>query len=104
MINHKGDEVTQEFKSVFLNNAEQMQQKLGNGLCLAKWKQVSLHLPTGLNNSCYHPPLHPIPAELVADNPAVLHNTPFKKEQRRIMLRQERPAECSYCWALEDNG
>ena len=27
-------------------------------MCLAKWNQVSLHLPTGLTNSCYHPPLH----------------------------------------------
>jgi organic radical activating enzyme len=100
----KGDEVEQNFKSVFLTSAEHMKEALGTGLCLAKWKQVSLHLPTGLNNSCYHPPLHEIPAELLADNPAALHNTPHKKEQRRIMLRQERPTECSYCWAMEDNG
>lgn len=91
-------------KSVFLDSAEQMQQALGPAMCLAKWKQVSLHLPTGLNNSCYHPPLHEIPAELLADNPAALHNTPYKKEQRKIMLRQERPQECSYCWAMEDNN
>ena len=91
-------------KSDFLHSAEQMQQSLGPALCLAKWKQVSLHLPTGLNNSCYHPPLHPIPAELLVDNPGALHNTPHKKEQRKIMLRQERPQECGYCWAMEDNG
>jgi organic radical activating enzyme len=102
--NNKGDEVTKEFKSVFLNNAESMKEHLGPAMCLAKWKQVSLHLPTGLNNSCYHPPLHAIPAELLKDNPSALHNTPHKKEQRKIMLRQERPAECSYCWAMEDNG
>ena len=91
-------------KSDFLHSAEQMQQSLGPALCLAKWKQVSLHLPTGLNNSCYHPPLHPISAELLADNPSALHNTSYKKEQRKIMLRQERPAECSYCWNMEDNN
>lgn len=90
-------------KSTFLKNAEDMQKALGHALCLAKWKQVSLHLPTGLNNSCYHPPLHPIPAELLADNPGALHNTPYKKEQRKIMLKQQRPGECSYCWAMEDN-
>ena len=44
-----------------MNAAEQMQANLGPALCLAKWKQVSLHLPTGMNNSCYHPPLHRIP-------------------------------------------
>ena len=103
-MQNKGDEVTTEFKSVFLNNAESMKEHLGPVLCLAKWKQVSLHLPTGLNNSCYHPPLHPIPAELLKDNPSALHNTPYKKEQRKIMLKQERPGECSYCWAMEDNG
>jgi hypothetical protein len=91
-------------KSKFLTAAEQMKEALGEGLCLAKWKQVSLHLPTGLNNSCYHPPLHEIPAELLADNPGALHNTPHKKQQRRIMLQHERPTECSYCWAMEDNG
>jgi len=48
--------------------------------------------------------LHEIPAELLATTPSALHNTPYKKQQRRIMLRQERPQECSYCWAMEDNG
>jgi len=101
---NKGDEVTTEFKSQFLNNAEQMKAQLGPALCLAKWKQVSLHLPTGLNNSCYHPPLHPIPVELLATNPSALHNTPYKKQQRQIMLQQQRPSECNYCWTMEDNG
>ena len=103
-INNPGDEVGAEFKSKFLSSAEQMQQQLGPALCLAKWKQVSLHLTTGLNNSCYHPPLHQIPAELLANNPSALHNTPYKKEQRKIMLRNEQPSECGYCWAMEDHG
>ena len=91
-------------KSVFLNGAENMRDLLGEGLCLAKWKQVSLHLPTGLNNSCYHPPLHSIDADAVTLNSSALHNTTHKKEQRKIMLRQERPSECSYCWTQEDLG
>ena len=91
-------------KSDFMTAAEQMRHTLGEGLCLAKWKQVSLHLPTGLNNSCYHPPLHKIPVELLAGNPGALHNTPHKKTQRKIMLKHERPDECSYCWSAEDNG
>jgi len=103
-MNNPGDKVNKDFKSQFLSSAEEMADILGPGLCLAKWKQVSLHLTTGLNNSCYHPPLHPIDATLLADNPSALHNTPYKKEQRKIMLRNERPSECSYCWAMEDNG
>lgn len=103
-MNNKGDQVDKDFKSKFLSSAEQMKDLLGPSMCLAKWKQVSLHLPTGLNNSCYHPPLHEIPKDLLALNPSALHNTPYKKEQRKIMLKQERPTECGYCWAMEDNG
>jgi organic radical activating enzyme len=91
-------------KSDFMSSAETMKDQLGPSLCLAKWQQVSLHLPTGLNNSCYHPPLHPIDADAVKKNPAALHNTEHKKQQRVIMLRDERPSECSYCWTQEDLG
>ena len=100
---NKGDESV-DAKSKFLNSAEQMKEQLGPALCLAKWKQVSLHLTTGLNNSCYHPPLHPIDPATIKINPAALHNTEFKKTQRKIMLTQERPSECSYCWNMEDAG
>ena len=85
-------------------SAEFMRDNLGPALCLAKWQQVSLHLPTGLTNSCYHPPLHRIDAEPLKDNPGALHNTVYKKEQRKIMLRNEKPSECSYCWNIEQHG
>ena len=93
----KGDQ------SEFMTAAEDMKAKLGPSLCYAKWKQVSLHLPTGLNNSCYHPPLHKIPLDSLR-NPSALHNTEHKKQQRKLMLEGERPKECSYCWAIEDAG
>lgn len=91
-------------KSDFMASAEFMKDNLGPALCLAKWKQVSLHLPTGLNNSCYHPPLHKIDASVLKDNPGALHNTAHKKEQRVIMLKNEKPSECSYCWNIEAHG
>ena len=89
-----------EFKSA----AEQMREQLGPARCYAKWQQVSLHLTNGMTNSCYHPPLHEIDASLLEGNPGALHNTPYKKEQRKIMLRNERPSECQYCWTMEDLG
>ena len=91
-------------KSVFMSSAEEMKDKLGPALCLAKWQQVSLHLPTGLTNSCYHPPLHYIDPEPLSDNPGALHNTEYKKQQRVIMLKNEKPSECSYCWNIEKHG
>jgi hypothetical protein len=81
-----------------------MKENLGPALCLAKWKQVSLHLPTGLNNSCYHPPLHPIDPSVLSNDPGALHNTAHKKQQRVIMLQNQRPSECQYCWNMEDLG
>jgi organic radical activating enzyme len=100
---NKGDESVGT-QSRFLNSAEQMKQELGPALCLAKWKQVSLHLQTGLNNSCYHPPLHAIDPEAIAQDPGALHNTEHKKQQRVIMLQNEKPAECQYCWNMEAEG
>ena len=91
-------------KSQFMDAAEKMHGNLGPALCLAKWKQVSLHLPTGLNNSCYHPPLHRIPVEDLVNNPSELHNTDHKKQQRKLMLAGKRPEECQYCWNMEDLG
>jgi organic radical activating enzyme len=93
--------------SEYLNDAERAKAVLDTispSMCLAKWKQVSFHLPTGLNNSCYHPPLHKIDATEIKNNPSALHNTAQKKEQRRKMLAGERPSECSYCWNIEDTG
>jgi len=103
MIQNPGDE-TVDNKSRFLSAAEQMHSRLGPTLCLAKWKQVSLHLPTGLNNSCYHPPLHKISINEIKKNSSALHNTEFKKQQRRLMLQGQRPTECQYCWNMEDLG
>ena len=94
---NKGDESVDN-KSRFLSAAEQMQAQLGPALCLAKWKQVSLHLPTGLNNSCYHPPLHQIDEQPLVFHPSALHNTAHKKNMRKLMLAGEKPSECSYCW------
>jgi organic radical activating enzyme len=93
----KGDQ------SRFMSSAEQMKEDLGPALCLAKWKQVSLHLPTGLNNSCYHPPLHPISTDDLKRTGGI-HNTEHKKQQRMMMIRGEKPTECQYCWNMENLG
>ena len=107
VMQNKGDGVDENFKSDFLSDAERAQQKLDSvspSMCLAKWKQVSLHLTNGMNNSCYHPPLHRIDASKLEADPSALHNTDHKKQMRKQMLEGTRPEECSYCWAMEDNG
>jgi organic radical activating enzyme len=106
-VQNKGDEVTGEFKSKFLSDAEIMKKRLDSvspSLCLAKWKQVSLHLTTGHTNSCYHPPLHKIRPEDIQRSSSGIHNTEHKKQQRKLMLEGTRPGECQYCWNMEDNN
>ena len=70
--------------------------------CSAKWKQVTLHLQSGLTHSCHHPTPHIIPVDEITVTPSALHNTKFKKEQRKMMKEGQRPPECNYCWGVED--
>lgn len=72
--------------------------------CAAKWQQVTIHLQTGHTHSCHHPTAHKIPLSEIKDNPSALHNTSFKKLQRKKMLEGHRPSECDYCWRVEDIG
>jgi organic radical activating enzyme len=72
--------------------------------CAAKWYMVTMHLAQGETHSCYHPWTHKVPLEEVQANPGAIHNTLYKKSQRKIMLQGERPKECSYCWKMEDLG
>lgn len=86
------------------DKAERQLKVISNTMCYAKWAQVSLHLTNGRTHSCYHPPTHEIPVDLLENNPSALHNTPLKKEERKLMLAGERPAGCEYCWKIEDIG
>ena len=78
--------------------------KVSCSFCTAKWLQTTLLLQNGYNHSCHHPAPHKIPLEEIAADPAALHNSQYKKEQRLKMLTGERPSECSYCWKIEDLG
>jgi organic radical activating enzyme len=72
--------------------------------CVAKWKQVTIHLATGQTHSCHHPVAHKIPLNEIAVNVSALHNTSFKKQQQLAMIDGIRPAECDYCWKVEDTS
>ena len=87
-----------------MNQMKDLLDSKGPGFCLAKWTQVTMHLGTGLTHSCHHPTPHRIPLEEIQKNPGALHNTSFKKAQRKQMLNGERPKECDYCWRVEDSN
>ena len=61
----RGDEVKADlegaYKSVYFNDTKEMGDalnKVSPSFCLAKWFNVSIHIPTGRTQSCYHPPVH----------------------------------------------
>jgi len=86
---------------------KEVKEKLDNvgcGMCLAKWTQVTLQLQSGHNHSCHHPRTHKISEKEILRNPSALHNSRYKKLRRREMLTGKRPAECDYCWNVEDNS
>lgn len=70
--------------------------------CAMKWLHTTLHLHIGHTHSCYLPDSHQIPLHEIEVNPSALHNTRYKKQQRKKMLNGERPSECSICWQTED--
>ena len=76
--------------------------RISPSFCTMKWLHQTLYLHTGDNHSCYHPRPHHIELNEIEKDPSALHNTSWKKEQRKKMLEGQRPDECYYCWNIED--
>lgn len=72
--------------------------------CGAKWYNATIWLGSGQTTSCHHPLPHQVSVDQVLANPAALHNTPEKKNQRLQMQLGERPSGCEYCWKIEDSS
>jgi organic radical activating enzyme len=92
-------------KDNHINKLRSVKEKLnavGKGFCLQKWRHETLYLHTGDNHSCYHPRPNKAPLEEIKVDVSALHNTKWKKEQRKAMLEGNRPDECYYCWNIED--
>ena len=86
-----------------INKVKNLLNTTGCGFCLAKFKQVTIHLGTGMTHSCHHPTPHKIPLKEIENNPAALFNTLHLKSVRKQMLNDEKPDECDYCWRVEEN-
>ena len=108
--NIKGNElfkINGRYQSKYFHDAGKVFEELNevsSSFCLAKWFNVSIHIPTGQTHSCYHPRSHSVPLEEIAIDVSALHNTKHKKEQRKLMLEGQRPDECNFCWQIEDSG
>jgi organic radical activating enzyme len=104
-INNKRGNTTVMSKEIEgMTRVRERLNKVSSSFCLAKWLQVTIHLQNGQTHSCHHPATHPIPIDEIARDPSALHNTQFKKQQRKLMLEGKRPSECQYCWNIEDTS
>lgn len=99
MYLHPWKKVDSDNKKLAVKN---ILDKIGSGMCLAKWTQSTIHLGVGHTHSCHHPRTHVIPIAEIQKNPSALHNTEYKKLIRKEMLEGQRPGECNYCWNIED--
>ena len=86
-----------DFRNQHLNS-------ISDSFCAAKWYNASIHLGHGYTGSCHLPLPHPIDKDEILINPSAIHNTTHKKDMRKMMLEGTKPAECSYCWKVEDMG
>ena len=90
-----------------MNDLQFKQQYLDTksaSFCAAKWYNATIWLGSGQTTSCHHPPAHHVTQKEVIINPAALHNTKQKRDDRAKMLAGERPKGCEYCWKIEDMG
>lgn len=85
----------QEYKKTILD-------PVSPSFCAAKWYNATIWLGAGITASCHHPKAHRIPLSELEKNYKAIHNTEYKKKQRKLMLEGARPPECEYCWKAED--
>lgn len=85
-----------------LQDTKNILNRVSPTFCIAKWKQVTLHLHNGQTHSCHHPVPHLIPLDELIKNPSALHNTQHKIEAREEMLAGIQTEECNYCWTVEN--
>ena len=96
-MGRKSTENFHEFKA-------RMIDPISETFCAAKWYNATIWLGHGQTTSCHHPPAHRINVDEIAKNPSAIHNTEHKKLMRKYMQEGIRPAECEYCWKVEDIG
>jgi organic radical activating enzyme len=84
-----------KFKNIVLDS-------VSPSVCSAKWLEATMWLYDGVTASCHHNPSHKI--QLDPNNPASLHDTTQKINERKAMLAGKSLSGCDYCWDTEKAG
>jgi hypothetical protein len=101
---HKGHFSALKPGESYLDYRRRVLDPLSSTFCGAKWYNATIWLGSGKSTSCHHPPAHQVDLEGTKTNFKLIHNTPEKKEDRRLMQIGQRPPGCEYCWKIEDIG
>lgn len=94
--------MTQKTYMIHVAETRDKLNAVGPGFCMMKWRNESLYLHMGDNHSCYHPRPRHIDLKEIENDVSALHNTAWKKQQRKEMLEGGKPEECYYCWNIEN--
>lgn len=71
--------------------------------CAVKWKHATINFATASSKSCCHLEFRKIERPALAGEGG-LHDTAADRQERKQMLEGKRPANCSSCWWVEDEG
>lgn len=83
--------------------AKKTLESISDSFCTVKWKHATLNLSAGAVKSCCHLPFRKADSAAM-ENGFQLHDTELDREERTMMLKGQKPKDCSYCWWLEDRG
>lgn len=84
-------------------NTKDLLSTISESFCTVKWKHATVNLSSGAVKSCCHLPFRKIELEN-NENGLQLHDTVEDRVERSMMLKGEKPKNCSYCWWIEERG
>jgi organic radical activating enzyme len=79
------------------NKLNSLRKNTSPTFCMAKFHEATIWLYSSKIASCHHTPLLPTGNSIIN-----FYNTREKRQQQDMMINGLKPAECNYCWKLEE--
>lgn len=79
------------------NKLNSLRKNTSPTFCMAKFHEATIWLYSSKISSCHHTPLLPTGNSIIN-----FYNTREKRQQQDVMINGLKPAECNYCWKLEE--
>ena len=79
------------------NKLNSLRKNTSPTFCMAKFHEATIWLYSSKIASCHHTPLVPTGNSIIN-----FYNTRENRQQQDMMINGLKPAECNYCWKLEE--